>query len=104
MGRRVLPFDGTPPNRIRELREACGINQPELARRIGHSKSYLSRLERGEIDSPNLAILTKIARELDVEISDLGFQPRVGTQRQSNRSGITVIIVNLFLGRDKEQS
>jgi len=38
-----------PPNRVRLIRQALGMSQAELARRVGISASLLSRAERGEI-------------------------------------------------------
>jgi len=38
-----------PPNRVRPIRQALGISQAELARRVGVNASLLSRAERGEI-------------------------------------------------------
>ena len=38
-----------PPNRVRVIRQALGISQAELARRVGVNASLLSRAERGEI-------------------------------------------------------
>ena len=38
-----------PPNRVRLIRQALGISQAELARRVGVNASLLSRAERGEI-------------------------------------------------------
>ena len=38
-----------PPNRVRLIRQALGISQAELARRVGVNASLLSRAERGEV-------------------------------------------------------
>ena len=38
-----------PPNRVRLIRQALGISQAELARRVGVNASLFSRAERGEI-------------------------------------------------------
>lgn len=52
---------------IREIREKKGISSAELGRRIGMSRSYMSRIELG--DRPvKLDILSKIAEVLDTPI------------------------------------
>lgn len=48
--KRYLPGvanDDTPPNRIRELREAKGLNQAELARLANVTPSALNKVENG---------------------------------------------------------
>jgi transcriptional regulator with XRE-family HTH domain len=52
-------------------REALGISQRQLAKRIGLSHSYLNRLEGGEFASPEPATLYRIAEALDTEPEDL---------------------------------
>jgi len=50
-------------NRIREWRSkrgAMGINQSQLAKRLGVSRSYISRLEKGTI-SPSGEMIFKLA-------------------------------------------
>jgi transcriptional regulator with XRE-family HTH domain len=53
--------------RIRKDRE---MTQEELAERVGVSLGWISRIERG-VNSPNLKLLTKIARTLGVKVKDL---------------------------------
>lgn len=48
---------------MRELRLAKGLTLRELARQIGKSESYLSRLEKGKLN-PSLASLKRIADAL----------------------------------------
>jgi transcriptional regulator with XRE-family HTH domain len=50
--------------RLRELRLAKGLTLRELARQVGKSESYLSRLENGKLN-PSLASLKRIADALD---------------------------------------
>lgn len=55
--------------RIRELREAKGLTQREIANRIGIDDYYISRLENNHVN-PTLATMQKIATALDVELRD----------------------------------
>jgi transcriptional regulator with XRE-family HTH domain len=54
--------------RLRELREAAGLSQYELARRSGVSKQALSKLEKGE-RQPSWETVRKLARALDVSVA-----------------------------------
>lgn len=53
---------GSLGDRVRELRERDKLTQGELAVRIGTSASTLSRIEKGEIESPGSDIVVKLAR------------------------------------------
>lgn len=53
---------GSLGDRVRELRERDELTQGELAARIGTSASTLSRIEKGEIESPGSDIVVKLAR------------------------------------------
>ena len=53
---------GSLGDRVRELRERDKLTQGELATRIGTSASTLSRIEKGEIESPGSDIVVKLAR------------------------------------------
>lgn len=57
--------------RIRERREALGINIEELGRRSGVSPSYISRVERGERVNVGLETVQKLAYALDTSMSYL---------------------------------
>jgi ribosome-binding protein aMBF1 (putative translation factor) len=52
---------------IRALREAGGISQAELARRIGSTQPSIARLEAGRV-SPTLATLERVAAALGAEL------------------------------------
>jgi len=56
--------------RIREIRKERGMSQTELAEKAGISLITISRIERGERD-PHLTTLLRIARGLDVRLSEL---------------------------------
>ncbi|MGM9480284.1 helix-turn-helix domain-containing protein [Roseateles sp. NT4] len=42
------PHSDLLPTRLRELREARGLRQQDLADRLGHSQAMVSNVERGE--------------------------------------------------------
>jgi ribosome-binding protein aMBF1 (putative translation factor) len=46
---------------IHALRTAAGLNQKDLARRIGTTQSVISRLEDADYDGHSLAMLERIA-------------------------------------------
>jgi transcriptional regulator with XRE-family HTH domain len=80
--------------RIRALREAMGLSLRDLAERCGVSAPMLSQVERGET-SPTLAVAERIARGLDLTLSQLlrldeGHHvvvTRAGEGRRSSRKG-----------------
>lgn len=58
--------------RITQLRELRGLSLGILADEAdGMSKSYLAKLERGEVENPGLRTLAAIARALGVTVADL---------------------------------
>ncbi len=66
--------------RIKELREARGWSQYELAKRCeGLDKSYIGQLEAGRIVKPGLARVLSLAKGLDVSPGPLlkaaGYSP-----------------------------
>lgn len=60
----------TTPHRIRELRIEKGITQEALAKAIGKDRTTVVRYENGE-SGLSLAVLTDIARALQVKVSDI---------------------------------
>jgi transcriptional regulator with XRE-family HTH domain len=58
--------------RIGQLRELKGLSLGALAEAAGGmAKSYLAKVERGEVENPGLKTLSAIARALDVTVADL---------------------------------
>ena len=55
----------SPLSRLRELREAKGLSQADLARAVGISPHYLGLIESGERE-PDGAILRSLGRLLEV--------------------------------------
>ncbi len=56
---------------LKAKREAGGLSVTQLAARLGVSRPYLSRLERGEYAHPSVRVLTQLAKCLDVRSEDL---------------------------------
>ena len=56
--------------RVKQLRNALGISQDELALRADTTKSQVYRIEHGEINS-SLATLGRLAKALNVRLSEL---------------------------------
>ncbi|MGX9721491.1 helix-turn-helix transcriptional regulator [Stenotrophomonas acidaminiphila] len=59
-------------NRLRELREARGWSQGELAERLEVSRQTINALETGKYD-PSLPLAFRIARLFDARIEDIFF-------------------------------
>jgi transcriptional regulator with XRE-family HTH domain len=57
-------------NRVRELRQAKGLSQEELAFRAKVHRTYVGGIERGE-RNPALKNIAAIAKALEVTLSDL---------------------------------
>ncbi|MBZ0185434.1 MAG: helix-turn-helix domain-containing protein [Candidatus Obscuribacterales bacterium] len=56
--------------RIRELREARGLSQEQLATEADVDNSHLGKLERGE-GNPTLKLIFRVATALNVEVVEL---------------------------------
>ena len=56
--------------KIKEVRKAAGMKQRELAKALGVSVAYISRMERGETPV-NLQNLEKISEALNAPIQEL---------------------------------
>ena len=53
---------------LRHLMRECGVEQAELARRIGRSRSYVSQLMSGKVKEPTLSAAYAIADALGVKV------------------------------------
>lgn len=71
--------------RLTELRELSGKSLSALAEEAGIAKSYLLKLERGEVENPGLATLGAIVKKLNTTLSDL-----LGPTPASVKKGSTV--------------
>jgi DNA-binding XRE family transcriptional regulator len=66
-----LPSEGiTFGRRVRELRESKHMTQDELASGAGVQRPDVSKIENGRSE-PNLRTIRKIARKLEVSLSEL---------------------------------
>jgi transcriptional regulator with XRE-family HTH domain len=54
---------------IRRSRVAAGLSQREVARAVGVSHSSLSRLERGRVDDPSLAVLGAVCAVVGLDLA-----------------------------------
>lgn len=61
---------GVVAARLRELRQARGLSQEELADLAGCHRTYIGMLER-RLGNPSLKILTRIALALNLPVRDL---------------------------------
>jgi transcriptional regulator with XRE-family HTH domain len=66
MGRHVVLA-----SRIRELRQGHGLTQQDLSQASGLSRSYISRLEMGDIALPSRERLRALAHALGTSLDDL---------------------------------
>jgi len=63
---------------LRELREATGLTQEELAARIGVGQRQVSKIERGDLDSAKVGTIRK---QLEAVGGDLVVEYVSGDQR-----------------------
>jgi len=72
-------------DKIRQIREECGLTQGQLAAGSSVSQGYLSQLENGEVKNPSAAVLLRVAQALHLDVDELfeaaGY-PTVRTLRQ----------------------
>ena len=60
-------------NRIREYREAKGMNLEEMAKKAGISTGYLCHLEKGTRQNPSTKIMENIAKTLGRTVTEIFF-------------------------------
>ena|ERR1700722_1461202 len=59
--------------RVAFLRDKKGLTQEQLSAKLGMASNYIMRVETGRIKTPPLGIMSKIAKILDLSLSDLFF-------------------------------
>lgn len=59
--------------RLASLRKEKGLKQEQLSTKLGKASNYIMRVETGRIKTVPLATMAKIAKNLDISISDLFF-------------------------------
>ena len=67
--------------RLRQLRELRGLSVSQVAKEAGVAKSYLAKLERGEVPNPGVTTLARIAAVLEVTLPQLLAQPTMSHSR-----------------------
>ena len=66
--RKVTAMGQKIGEKIREARKAAGMNQGQLAERLGMPQSQVSDWERGEV-MPSVPSLVKLAPALKIDVS-----------------------------------
>lgn len=61
---------------IRAAREAAGLSQDDLAKRLKCAQSHVARMEKGT-RTPSVAYMWKLAEALGVEPAELVDEPRL---------------------------
>lgn len=57
--------------KLKKSRKTLGLTQVQLAAKIGITSNYYSMIERGEVDNPGSQVMSKIAKVLKLEPSDI---------------------------------
>ena len=57
--------------KLKQLRVQRGLNQTDLAKKVGVTQPYVAMLERGTFKNPTLAVLKRLAKALKVKLADL---------------------------------
>lgn len=63
--------------RVKEIREKNGLSQEMLSKKSGVSRTIISGLESGTIKETSTKTLFKIAKALNVNVSDIFFDEDV---------------------------
>ncbi|MGB9222078.1 helix-turn-helix domain-containing protein [Mycobacterium sp.] len=75
---------------LRAVRRQQGLTLERLAEQTGLTKSYLSKIERGQ-STPSIAVALKVARALDVDVgrlfSDEASEEKITVDRARDRAG-----------------
>ena len=67
-------------NNIASIRRLRGLNQAQLAEKVGVSQPHISRIEKGD-EGPPLALFRQVAEALNVTLSDLFAEDRGAAHR-----------------------
>jgi transcriptional regulator with XRE-family HTH domain len=62
---------GSLAERVRSLRQRCGLTQEQFAEKAGMSYKYYQQIEAGRKQDLRLSTLKKIADALRIEVSEL---------------------------------
>ncbi len=88
----MADVNGPLGERLRQLRLQQGLTLRELAERVGKSESFLSRVERGQLDL-SLNVLKEIADQLGrpvIQLLDNGTPGTTGLIRQGEHRKLVV--------------
>jgi transcriptional regulator with XRE-family HTH domain len=58
---------GSLGERVRAVRQARGLSQAELARRVGVSKNAMNQIEQGTAPNPRANVIRRLAEVLDIQ-------------------------------------
>jgi transcriptional regulator with XRE-family HTH domain len=78
--------------RLAFLRKQKGLNQEQLSTKLEKASNYIMRVETGRIKTVPLATMEKIAKNLDISISDLFFFQGIDGSAQELRARILRLI------------
>ncbi|MBA3670462.1 MAG: helix-turn-helix domain-containing protein [Gemmatimonadaceae bacterium] len=73
--------------RLLQLRELRGASLTTVAGEAGIAKSYLAKLERGEVENPGVATLASVASVLAITLQEL-FAPATGSHKRARWSSV----------------
>jgi transcriptional regulator with XRE-family HTH domain len=65
---------------FREFRRKWGLSQHAMARKLGCSQSYISKLENGQIEAPDIRYLQQFANTLEVPLTTLIHHPHAAKE------------------------
>lgn len=71
---------------LRKLRVLKGLSQEALAVDARVDRTYVSRVERN-LENPTVGVLDKLAKALEVEISDFFVKPKPGEAKPTTLKG-----------------
>jgi transcriptional regulator with XRE-family HTH domain len=87
---------------LRAVRKQRGLTLAALADQTGLTKSYLSKIERGQ-STPSIAVALKVARALDVDVgrlfSDEAAEERITVDRADSAPGRYRALASTLLGK-----
>lgn len=87
---------------LRIVRKQRGLTLEQLAEQTGLTKSYLSKIERGQ-STPSIAVALKVARALDVDVGRLfsegSAQQQVAVDRADPDAGRYRALAATMLGK-----
>lgn len=73
--------------RLLQLRELRGLSVSAVAAEADIAKSYLAKLERGEVENPGIATLDAVAEALGTSLGEL-LAPATGSHRRARWSTV----------------